>query len=310
MEQAPLTEPLFMIWQADKCAMLGAYQVAEAEVDLKYAAERGVQIVRRQSGGGTIFNDLGTLLYTLILPEAKGLSMQEIVREQLAAPLVRALNKLDILAKMEGRNDLLADGKKFAGLAQYVRQERVCTHGSFLFDTDLDVLTDVLRVDNEKIRSKAIRSVRSRVTNLREHMAIPVTTDEFWALLEQTLAEEWDFQPYILTETDLAAIDVIYREKYGNPNWTFGSSPKFSFHNAKRFPAGKVEVFLDVTGSTIAACRIHGDFLGTRPVEELEKRLLGKAFRREAIEEAISGFDLLPYLGEVTAEEFLSCMFE
>jgi len=310
MEQAPLSEPIFMIWQADQCAMLGAYQVAEAEIDLKYAKELGIQIVRRQSGGGTIFTDLGTLLYTLILPDADDLSTREILREQLAAPLLRALNKSGVPAKMEGRNDLLADGKKFSGLAQYARKGRVCTHGSLLFDTDLDILTNVLRVDDEKIRSKAIRSVRSRVTNLRDHMDTPVTISEFWTLLEQTLAEEWNLQAYTLTEVDLEKIDEIYRKKYNNPDWTLGSSPKFSFHNTKRFPAGKVEVFLDVAGGDITAVRIHGDFLGTHSMHDLEERLLGRTFHREAVAEALSGFDLLPYLGEVTAEQFLSCIFE
>ena len=297
-----------MIWQADKCAMLGAYQVAAAEIDLNFAEETGIQIVRRQSGGGTIFTDMGTLLYTLIVPDAGDLSVSEILREQLVAPLVRALNKLDIPAKMEGRNDLLLEGKKFSGLAQYARKGRVCTHGSLLFDTDLNILTNVLQVDDEKIRSKAIRSVRSRVTNLRDHMDTPVTTTEFWALLEQTLAEEWTFQPYMLTETELAEIDVIYCKKYNHPDWTHGSAPKFSFHHAKRFPAGKVEVFLDVTGNTITACRIHGDFLGTHPIRDLEEQLLGRTFHRDAIAEALFDFDLLPYLGEVTAEQFLSCI--
>ncbi|MCL2588614.1 MAG: lipoate--protein ligase family protein, partial [Oscillospiraceae bacterium] len=135
MEQFPSDEPIFMIWQADNTAMLGSYQVAQAEVDLSYAKELNIQIVRRQSGGGTIFTDMGTLLYTLILPQLAEQSPREIVREAFAAPMIRALNKLGIPAELIGRNDILVDGKKVCGIAQHVRRGKVCTHGSLLYDT-------------------------------------------------------------------------------------------------------------------------------------------------------------------------------
>lgn len=310
MEHAPLTEPLFMIWQADKCAMLGAYQVAQAEVDLNFAHEQNIQIVRRQSGGGTIFTDMGTLLYTLILPESREKSSKEIVREVFAAPLVRALNQLGIPAHMEGRNDLLVEGKKFAGLAQYVRQGRVCSHGSLLYDTDLDMLARVLQVNPDKIESKGIRSVRSRVTNLREYMDASVSLQAFWVMLEQTLSDEWALEPYSLTASDLEAIDVIYQKKYGNPDWTFGRSPKFSYHNSKRFPAGKIELFLDVVQGKIAACSICGDFLGTVPIRGLEQLLEHQDFRYETLGDILSDVNLTPYLGEITSEQVLTCLFE
>jgi len=309
MNHAPLTEPLFMIWQADKCAMLGSNQVAQAEVDLTYAHETGITLVRRQSGGGTIFTDMGTLLYTLILPETEGKSPQEIVREIFAAPMVRALNKLGIPAEMAGRNDLLVDGRKFSGLAQYARKGRVCSHGSLLVDTDLDMLTRVLQVDPEKILSKAIQSVRSRVTNLSEHMDTPMSALDFWAMLEDKLKEEWDLQPYELSPSDLATIDTIYRQKFGNPDWTFGKAPPFSLHNSIRFPGGKLDLFLDVKNGIIRACTICGDFLGTQPTRELEEKLEGVTLQYEAVEAALKDLDLTPYLGGITKEEALTCMF-
>jgi len=310
MEHAPLSEPIFMIWQADKCAMLGAYQVAQAEVDLSYAREMNIQIVRRQSGGGTIFTDLGTLLYTLILPESSAKSSEEIVRELFAAPLVRALNKLGIPTQMEGRNDLLVDGKKFSGIAQYVRQGRVCSHGSLLYDTDLDMLTRVLQVNPDKIKSKGIQSVRSRVTNLQEHMGESVSLQEFWTILERALAEEWALEQYTLTAMEIETIDSIYEKKYGNPEWNFGRSPKFSYHNSKRFTAGKIEIFVDVVQGKILECSICGDFLGTVPIQGLEQMLENCDFRYETVDEALSDVNLAPYLGAITKEQVLSCLFE
>ena len=311
IEQFPLKEPLFMIWQGDRCAMLGAYQVAQAEVDLQYVREQNIQIVRRQSGGGTIYTDMGTLLYTLILPYTEDVAPLDMVREAFAAPMIRALNKLGIPAVLEGRNDILVAGKKVCGIAQHVRKGWVCSHGSLLYDADLDMLTAALRVDPDKIQSKAIRSIRSRVTNLREHMPNPVSTPEFWALLEEKLTEEWPMQPYTLTETDLAAIGEIYRAKFGNDGWTFGRSPSFSFHNSRRFPSGKVEAFLDIAkGGTITEAAIHGDFLGTVPIRDLETVLEGQPFRRDPIAEVLADIDLRPYLGGISKDELLSCLFD
>jgi len=310
MEQFPLTEPIFMIWQADRCAMLGSYQVAEAEVDLRYASENSIRIVRRQSGGGTIFTDMGTLLCTLILPEVSSTDPQTIMREDFAAPIARALRQLGISAEMKGRNDILVAGKKVCGIAQHMRNGRICTHGSLLCNTDLDMLAAVLRTDAAKIQSKAIPSVRSRVTNLREHMPRPVSTTDFWTLLEEKLAEIWDMRPYALTAADLAAIADIHHTRFGNPDWTRDRSPRFSFRNGKRFPGGRVEVFLDIVRGNIAAATICGDFLGVVPIRGLEAALEGQVFQREAIVEVLTEFDLRPYLGDVARDAFLSCMFE
>ena len=310
MEYAPIDQPIFMIWQADKCAMVGAYQVAQAEIDLIFAEKAGIQIVRRQSGGGTIFTDLGTLLYTLILPDASGQLPREIVREIFAAPMVRALNKFGVPAKMEGRNDILADGKKFSGLAQYVRNGRICSHGSLLYNTNLDMLTEVLRVDAEKIDSKAIKSVRSRVVNLIEYMAPPVSVQQFWNMLEEKLTQEWSLEPHSLTQFDLEKINEIYNAKYGNPDWTFGKSPKFSFNNSRRFAGGKVEVFLNIMRGAVIECAIRGDFLGTKSIRELEEIIESCEFTYKSIKEKISPVDIPSYLGDVTEDELLSCMFD
>ena len=310
MEQFPLTRPLFMIWQADRTAMIGSYQVARAEVNARYAGEQNIQIVRRQSGGGTIFTDMGTLLYTLILPGSGDMSPADVVKEAFAAPMIRALRKLGIPAELKGRNDILVAGKKVCGIAQHARRGRICTHGSLLYDTDLDMLASVLQVDPAKIQSKAIPSIRSRVTNLKPYMEHPVSTPEFRALLEEKLAEEWDMCPYTLTEADMTRVDTIYRERFGNPNWSRDRTPRFSFRNSKRFPGGRVTVFLDIRRETVAEAAICGDFLGTVPIRGLEAALEGQAFQYRSIAQILADVDLRPFLGEISRDEFLSCLFD
>ena len=302
------SEPVFMIWQARKCAMIGSNQVAEAEIDMAYAEQEDVQIVRRSSGGGTIFTDLGTFLYTMILPHSDRDSAEDI-RRIVAEPVVKALNDMGCPAKVEGRNDILVNGGKIGGMAQYVRHGKICTHGSLLYDEDLEKLARVIRADDEKIRSKALKSVRSRVTNIREHMPHDYSVMEFLAHLKQKLFCGGEFQEYTLTEADLAQIDRIYQERYGNPSWTFGRAPKFSLHNSKRFPEGGVGVYFEVEKGIVRSCSIRGDFLGIVPILGLEEMFEGKPFSRQAFEEAIVGASLQPYLGNITADEFLSCIF-
>jgi lipoate-protein ligase A len=307
--QYPWNVPVMMIWQADGCAMLGCHQVAEAEIDIGYARKENIQIVRRSSGGGTIFTDMGTLLYTMILPHTKENYPLEIAKAKLATPIVTAMNKMGIPAMLEGRNDILIEGKKISGLAQYVKHGKLCVHGSLLYDTDLEKLTQLLLVDDEKILSKALRSVRSRVTNIKDHIPHSHSTQEFWSLLKQSLFCEHDFQEYQLSEHDLVEINNIFLQKYANDSWTFGRSPKFTYHRSKRFTGGKIEVFLDIVKGQIASCSIKGDFINTLPIQDFESLFIGKLFQCQSFEHALEGVLIQQYLGTITKQEFLSCIF-
>jgi lipoate-protein ligase A len=304
-------EPVFMIWRTDKCAMLGSNQIADAEIDLAMAERMGLQIVRRASGGGTIFTDLGTLLYTVRLPlpfEGSG-DVTQLERDFVAGPVVRALNRMEVPARLEGRNDIVIDGRKISGLAQHARKNRLCTHGSLLYDADLETLVQVLRADEEKISSKALRSMRSRVTNISPYMKERLFIRQFWDELKKNLREEWNFAEYELSAGDKAQIEEIKSEKYASSEWTFGRAPRFSFHNQKRFPMGKVEVFLDVKGGVIDSCKISGDFLGLTPIRGLEERLEAKLYQRRSLEESLADVELEPYIGGITLRELLLCLF-
>ena len=309
MRHYPFNEPVIMIWQADKCAMLGRNQIAEAEIDINYARQEGIQIVRRSSGGGTIFTDLGTLLYTMILPHKEDISLEE-VREKIAGPVVRALNEMNVPAKIEGRNDILVKGKKVSGIAQYVRHGRICTHGSLLYDANLETLTQVLCVDEGKISTKGLRSVRSRVANLKEYMNSSYSVYDFWDLLKKNLFPGQQIREYSLTENDIDQINLIFQEQYGNLSWTFEQAPQFSFHNSKRFAGGNVEIYLDIKKGAVSSCLIRGDFLGVLPIRDLETLFENKLFQYQAFAEALDGIAIQLYLGNITADEFLSCIFD
>lgn len=311
MTRACADEAMFMTWRTGKCVMLGCNQVAHAEIDVRLADESGIQIVRRSSGGGTIFTDLGVLLYTVILPlPYHGTSdVKRLESEHASGPVTSALRKMGIAASVEGRNDILLNGAKISGLAQYVKGNRLCTHGSLLFSANLDELAAILKPDDGKIRSKALRSVRARVANISPLLPGVGDIEDFRRLLKENVLEGKNAAEYILTPGDIADIEEIKRLKYANPGWTFGHAPKFSFHQAKRFAAGKVEIFLDIAEGVVKSCVIRGDFLGVTPIRELEELLESRPYRRDAVTSALEGMDMARYLGGISKEQFMECVF-
>ena len=301
-----INAPLVMIWQTSPCVMLGRYQVAAAEINMDYAKQENIQIVRRSSGGGTIFTDEGTFLYTVI---GTGLNPQE-AKEAVADLVIKTLGKLNLSAELRGRNDILIFGRKISGIAQHSQNGYLCSHGSILYSADLETLTRVLRVDDEKIRTKAIRSVRCRVGNLRDYSENPYSTEEFKTLFRENFFARFNPKQYVLTGRDYEIINQIRGEKYANTSWTFGSSPKFSFRSSRRFDNGRLEIHLDILKGNIEACNIFGDFLGIIPIQSLENHLVGKMFSYQSLDDALDGISLEQHLGGITKEQFLSCVFD
>jgi len=301
--------PVFMFWQTDRCVIFGRNQIAAAEIDLRAANSLGIDAVRRPSGGGAVFSDLGNIMCTLVTPFNAGDDPKQIEREQFSEPMARALRKMGVPAVVEGRNDITADGRKFSGLAQYAVKNRLCTHGTMLFSSDLSVLARVLKPDPEKINSKALKSVRSRVVNLCEYFGPGISVTEFLRRLKSCLFEGTTTENYEFSDGDAGQINIIRAEKYANPEWTLGAAPRFSMQYSRRFPAGKIEVFLDVGRGVIKSCKIFGDFLGILPVGDIEKKLENQLHDYALLSDILSKIDLRPYFGDISREELLDCLF-
>ena len=160
-------DDVFMLWINEPCIVVGKNQNTREEVNQKFCDDNGIKIVRRVSGGGAVYHDLNNLNYTII---SNGRSGEEFDFKSFSQPVIDALASLGVKAEFTGRNDLEIDGRKFCGNAQYVRSGRIMHHGCLMFDVDTTVLTDALKVSKDKIESKGIKSVRSRVTNIKEHL--------------------------------------------------------------------------------------------------------------------------------------------
>ncbi len=222
-------------------------------------------------------------------------------------PVIKLLNGLNVPAKLEGRNDLLVDGKKFSGNAKLARNGKMIQHGTILFNSDMSVLGDALKINPLKYVDKAIKSNRARVINLIEYFPNEMTTDELKALLiDEMLATNEGAKIYHLTTEDLNGVAKLIEEKYQTWDWNFGFSPKYNFKNAKKIPAGFIEVHLDVErGGTIEKAKIFGDFFASEPIEELENKLIGIKHNEEEIAKVLNSVDVTDYFGKVTVEEIL-----
>ena len=212
------SEQVFMLWQTEKTVMLGNNQIVAYEVDMDFATGKDIKVVRRSSGGGAIYTDPGTFLYTVIEPVTKEIKAH---REDVAASIVEVLSRFGVSAVREGRNDILVDGKKISGFAQYTSGDHVCTHGSLLYDTDLETLTSVLIPNDDKLRPKGIASIRSRVTNIKPYVRENSSAADFKSRLLAEMICDKDIQVYKLSADDLAKINRISQEKYSNGAWNF-----------------------------------------------------------------------------------------
>jgi len=300
-------EPVLMLWSTGDTIMIGANQIAEAESDSAYAKSEEIEIVRRASGGGTIFTDEGTLQFTIILRHEAESDHRALVHEWLTGPVVETLARYGVSASPEGRNDIVIDGKKISGVAQCVRYGYICSHGSLLFNTDLEKLTRSLTVDRTKFETKAIASVHARVANISGYIEEKDLIC-FRDALTDTYKQMKECQTRSFDPEALEQIEKIMGDKFANPEWTYGREPAYTYSNKKRFPGGLIEVFLDIKGGEIRDARINGDFLSLLPVEELEIILKGIPYREDALKEVLGTIDVNAYLGSLDAAELLEVL--
>ena len=295
-------DDIFLLWINEPSIIVGKNQNTIEEINLDYIKENNINVVRRLSGGGAVYHDLGNLNYTIT---SKNNNKVAFNFETFSKPVIEVLGELGIKAEFTGRNDILIDGKKFCGNAQYMSKDKVLHHGSMLFDVDMTVLGDALKVSKDKIESKGIKSVRSRVTNIVEHLEEKIDVEGFKQILLDHMKKTEDMEEYVLTDEDKRNIEKLMEERYATWEWNFGTSPEFNIHKFERFPAGKVETRIDVEAGTIKNIKFYGDFFGVKDISNIEDRLKGIKYREEDIREVLSEFDLGSYFARITEDEIV-----
>ena len=304
-DDLPRDRAWFLLWQNRRAVIIGRHQNTLAEINAAYVREQDIQVVRRLSGGGAVYHDLGNLNFTFI-QDARSTALD---LAQFCLPVARALQSMGADAQVNGRNDITIDGKKFSGNAQYVRQGRVMHHGTILFDSDLEVVSRALQVDPEKIRAKGVASVRSRTTNLRPYLPASVTLADFKARLLAEIFRGQAMEPYQLTQADLDAVLRIREQRYGTWAWNYGASPPCSLVRKSRFEGcGTVEAHLDLVEGHIAALRFYGDFFSASEPEALARALVGLPLEASALEAALAALDVGMFFNGMEEKQLISLL--
>jgi len=298
---------LVWLWQNRPAVIVGRNQNTVEEINLKVIKEKKIDVVRRISGGGAVYHDLGNINFTFI---TSALGNSEDLFRRFSEPVIAALREMGVPAVFSGRNDIVVNGKKISGNAQAYYQRRMYHHGTLLFDTDWDTVAAVLNVASDKLISKGIKSVRSRVDNIKPHLKKMISIDDFKnKLLVFLLKRNPGACLYRLDAAEEAAVSRLANIKYRTWEWNYGQSPPFTTVRSGRYGGGKIAFYLNVKAGKIIDCRIYGDFFGKKDIVDLERALMGIAFSPEAVEKRLEGFPLEQYLFNIDKKDLADCLF-
>lgn len=308
LKYLPIKEDIVMLWQNEPSIIIGRNQNTIEEINASFVKKHNINVVRRISGGGAVYHDLGNLNFTFVTDNTKD-NLNNF--RKFTQPVIDALRALGVPAEFAGRNDIVVEGKKISGNAQSFWKGRMFHHGTILFDANLEVVQEALNVKIDKIESKGIKSVRSRVTNILPYLKEKMTVEQFEQHLLKFLLGTDDIESmvYCLTNEDLEKINQLKKEKYDTWKWNYGESPEFTVVKEKRYQGGKVSFKLNVIDGIIKDIRIYGDFFGKLDVKDIEEGLIGKLFKEDIIKEELTKFNLEDYFFNITLENLIDCLF-
>ncbi|MBW5445435.1 lipoate--protein ligase [Cohnella sp. CFH 77786] len=306
LRKLPADEDYLLFYINEPSIIIGKNQNTAEEVNEPYVRERGLHVVRRLSGGGAVYHDLGNLNFSFITRD-DGQSFHNF--RKFTEPVVAALRKLGVQAELTGRNDLQVGERKISGNAQFASKGRMFSHGTLLFDSEIDAIVAALNANPSKFQSKATKSVRSRVANISEFLPEPMEMEAFKRFLLESIFGGTDIHRYEMGEADWEAVRKLADERYRSWEWNYGRSPAFNVKQVKRIEgAGTYDVRLNVEAGIIREAAVYGDFFGTGEVGEVTQRLIGVRYDRDAVREALADLDLKVYFGPVDREEWLSLL--
>lgn len=288
-----------LLWQNDNTVVVGRNQNTAEEINADFVEKYRINVVRRSTGGGAVYHDMGNLNYSFITDAGE---KEELSFARFTQPVVKALCDLGLPASASGRNDILVGDCKVSGTAQRLTGDRILHHGTLLFDSDPSMVAGALAVHPEKFQSKSAKSVRARIGNIRGFLREDMTLPTFWDYLRTALAQG-AFQETSLTEEELREVQRLRDEKYATWDWNYGKSPAYDMVNHRRFAGGTLEVRMNVRHAVIQEIGFTGDFLSRRELAPLTEALRGCAVEPDAVEKVLRQFPLPEYFGTITAGE-------
>ncbi len=300
-------ENCFMLWRNENTIVVGKHQNTLAEINMDYIREKKIRVARRLSGGGAVFHDLGNLNFTFIMDGREG---HLVDFRKYTLPILEVLQKLSVEAKFEGLNNLTINGKKFSGNAEHVYKKRVLHHGTLLFSSVMEDLALALKVNPLKYESKAVKSIRSRVTNIKEHLKSELDVMQFRdMILDHIMSSFPGSAIYEFTRADINNINNLRTEKYQTWEWNFGYSPEYNFERSLIANGQYMQVRLHVKGGVIKKARIRGDFFSQTDISGFEKILTGAKHDETELMIKLESIPFSRYFHDISAGEFIRGLF-
>ncbi|CAM2984570.1 lipoate--protein ligase [Paenibacillus sediminis] len=308
LKHLPMDDSYLLFYINGPSIIIGKHQNTIEEINHEYVKEHNVKVVRRLSGGGAVYHDLGNLNFSFLTKD-DGQSFNNFLK--FTQPVIEALKQMGVNAELTGRNDIQVGERKISGNAQFATRGRMFSHGTLMLDSQLENVQSALHVRPEKFESKSTKSVRSRVANISEFLDHKITIEEFRAnLLRHIFGLEPDQVPqYVLTEEDWARIHEISKERYQNWEWNYGESPESNVKHAKKFSTGFVDLRMNIKDGRIQNMKIYGDFFGVGDVSDIENALRNKRYDESEVRAALKGFDLNHYFGNIEFDDFIGLIF-
>ncbi len=304
-------DEVFMLWINKPSILIGRNQNTISEINLDYVKMSGIDVVRRLSGGGTVYNDLGNMNFTFITYKNESGSNVKNGFEKFALPVINALRSLGVNAEFSGRNDITIDGKKFSGNAQYFQKDKLLHHGTLLFDCDMSKLSLALKSKALKFKDKGVKSVAGRVTNILPYLQTPMTLGEFREYLKNYIINTHKIDKiYEFKDKDIEEIKKISKYRFETWEWNYGKSPEYRYENAVKYPSGIVEYNLNVEEGTITDVSIYGDFFGEKNINELETLLVGTRHSMVELEKALEHIEIEKYIKGLSTKEFIEGLLD
>ncbi len=307
VNEKKLDEPILLFYINEPSIIIGKNQNTHVEINEEYVKEHNVHVVRRFSGGGAVYHDLGNICYCFITND-DGNSFRDF--KKFTDPIIDSLHKMGVEgAELKGRNDLVIGEQKFSGNAMYATNGRMTSHGTLMFDVDIDETTKVLKPKAAKLKAKGVKSIRRRVTNIKPHMddaSQNMTLHEFRTALLLNIfdVESLDeIKEYQLTDQDWEFIDDFRSRYTNNDDWNYGENPDYEIIRDERTAAGQIEFQFNISKGKIKEAKIYGDFFGLGEISDVEQALIGQEYTRENLLQVFESLNIKNYFGNVTAEE-------
>ncbi len=283
--------------------IVGKYQNTIEEVNKDFIDENNIIVARRLSGGGAVYHDHGNLNFSFVHKATK----KDVNNfKKFTKPVVDALQELGLNSHLSGRNDILIDDKKISGNAQYFTNDRLLHHGTLLYDSEMSNLVKALKVKELKIKSKGIKSIKSRVANISDFLNKKIPIEDFKEYLLKSFYESRDIEKYELDDKALSYIERKVKDKYSTWDWNWGKSPNYEIQKIDKFPFGILDTRIDIKNGVISKCKIYGDYFSKKDIANLENSLIGLKYDKDELLKSEEVVKINDYFDDIKYTDYIN----